>query len=71
MEIKAIYGHVSNNSEDLALFNKKVSAGFPSPAQISLYELDGEFRLKYLGQIKLMPANPIYKFMSFEVSLSR
>ena len=39
--------------------------------QISLYELDGEFRLKHLVQIKLILANPIYKFISFEVSLSR
>jgi hypothetical protein len=58
-----------------ALINRyliaKSEQAFLVQQQISLYELDGEFRLKHLVQIKLMPANPIYKFISFEVSLSR
>ena len=38
----------------------------PSIGQVVLAEVDGEFTVKYLGQNKLIPANPAFEPMEFK-----
>ena len=38
----------------------------PSIGQVVLAEVDGEFTVKYLGQNKLIPANPAFEPIEFK-----